>query len=87
MLDKELGHEIPASQMQYNADYKEMDHEDQYFLCLYLRGAVLDNVEKIEYLGKIITNDLKWKHVTNTCICPKANRTLGFLRRNLVACA
>ena len=30
------GHEIPANQMQYNADYKETDQEDQCFL--YLRG-------------------------------------------------
>ena len=32
-----------------------------------------------------ITIDLKWNtHVSN--ICTKANRTLGFLRRNLAAC-
>ena len=39
----------------------------------------------IKYLGVTITNDLKWNtHVSN--ICTKANRTLGFLRRNLAAC-
>ena len=48
-------------------------------------GTVLDNVENIKYLGVTITNDLKWNtHVSN--ICTKANRTLGFLRRNLSAC-
>ena len=32
-----------------------------------------------------ITNNLRWNtHVSNVCI--KANRTLGFLRRNLYAC-
>ena len=51
-----------------------------------LDGTVLDNVEKIKYLGITITNDLKWnKHVSN--ICTKANRILGFLRRDLAACA
>ena len=50
-----------------------------------LEGTVLENVEKIKYLGVTITNDLKWNtHVSN--ICTKANRTIGFLRRNLVAC-
>ena len=50
-----------------------------------LEGTVLDNVENIKCLGIIITNDLKWNtHVSN--ICTKANRTLGFLRRNLSAC-
>ena len=50
-----------------------------------LEGKVLDNVEKIKCLGIIITNDLKWNtHVSN--ICTKANRTIGFLRRNLAAC-
>ena len=50
-----------------------------------LEGTVLENVEKIKYLGVTITNDLKWNtHVSN--ICTKANRTLGFLRPNLAAC-
>ena len=49
-----------------------------------LEGTVLDNVENIKYLDVTITNDLKWNtHVSN--ICTKANRTLGFLRRNLSA--
>ena len=49
-----------------------------------LEGTVLENVEKIKYLGVTITNDLKWNtHVSN--ICTKANRTLGFLGRNLAA--
>ena len=50
-----------------------------------LEGTVLDNVEKIKYHGITITNNLKWNtHVSNICI--KANRTLGFLIRNLAAC-
>ena len=50
-----------------------------------LEGTILDNVENIKYIGVTITNDLKWNtHVSN--ICTKANRTLGFLRRNLSAC-
>ena len=50
-----------------------------------LEGNVLANLENIKYLGVTITSDLKWNtHVSN--ICTKANRTLGFLRRNLSAC-
>ena len=50
-----------------------------------LEGTVFENVEKIKCLGVTITNDLKWNtHVNN--ICTKANRTLGFLRRNSAAC-
>ena len=50
-----------------------------------LEGTVLENVESIKYLGVTITNDLKWNtHIIN--ICTKANRTLGFLRRNLYSC-
>ena len=49
-----------------------------------LEGMVLDNVEKIKYLGITITNNLKWNTVSN--ISAKANRTLGFIRRNLAAC-
>ena len=50
-----------------------------------LEGTDLENVESIEYLGVTITNDLRWNtHVSN--VCTKANRTLGFLRRNLYSC-
>ena len=50
-----------------------------------LEGTVLENVENIKYLGVTVTNDLRWNtHVSN--VCTKANRTLGFLRRNLYAC-
>ena len=49
-----------------------------------LEGTVLENVEKIKYLC-ITINDLKWNiHVGN--IGTKANRTLGFLRRNFAVC-
>ena len=47
-----------------------------------LEGIVLEDVESIKYLGVTITNDLKWTaHISN--VCTKANRILGFLRRNL----
>ena len=50
-----------------------------------LEGTVLENVDRIKHLGVTITNDLKWNtHVGN--ICTKANRTLGFLRRNISSC-
>ena len=50
-----------------------------------LEGTVLENVDSIKYLGVTITNDLKWNtHITN--ICTKANKTHGFLRRNLFSC-
>ena len=78
-----MGHEIPTSQIQYHADYKEIDQKDQ--ASYNLEGPVLDNVENIKYIGVTITNDLKWNtHVSN--ICTEASRTVGFLRRNLSAC-
>ena len=50
-----------------------------------LEGTNLENVESIKYLGVTITSDLRWNtHVSN--VCTKANRTLGFLRRNLYSC-
>ena len=48
-------------------------------------GIVLENAESIKYLGVTVTNDLKW-NTHNSNICTKANRTLGFLRRNLFSC-
>ena len=50
-----------------------------------LEGTDLENVESIKYLGVTITSDLRWNtHVSN--VCTKANRTLGFLGRNLYSC-
>ena len=50
-----------------------------------LEETDLENVESILYLGVTITSDLRWNtHVSN--VCTKANRTLGFLRRNLHSC-
>ena len=44
-----------------------------------LEGTELENVERIKYLGVTIRN-----HISN--VCRKANRALGFLRRNLYSC-
>ena len=50
-----------------------------------LKGTDLENVESIKYLGVTITSDLRWNtYVSN--VCTKANRTLGFLRRDLYYC-
>ena len=50
-----------------------------------LERTVLENVDSIKYVDVTITNDLKWNtHINN--ICTEANRTLGFLRRNLFSC-
>ena len=69
--------------MQYDAADKRTDQEDPCFI--YLGGTDLGNVESIKYLGVTITSDLRWNtHVSN--VCTKANRTLGFLRRNLYSC-
>ena len=47
-----------------------------------LHGHTLETVQEAKYLGITITKDLSWdKHISN--VCAKANKTLGFLRRNL----
>jgi hypothetical protein len=47
-----------------------------------LHGHTLKTVESAKYLGYTSTSDLRWNdHVIN--ICNKANRTIGFLKRNL----
>ena len=50
-----------------------------------LEGTVLENVDRIKYLGVTITNDWRWNtHVGN--IYTKANRTPDFLRHNILLC-
>ncbi len=47
-----------------------------------LHGHTLEPVTSAKYLGVTMTSDLKWgEHINN--ICTKANRTIGFLKRNV----
>ena len=75
-----MGHEISTCQIQHDAAANMRINKIE--ASYTLEGTVLENVDSIKYLGVTITNDLKWNtHINN--ICTKANRTLGFLRRNL----
>lgn len=47
-----------------------------------LHGHTLKTVESAKYLGCTFTSDLRWNDYVNN-ICNKANRTIGFLKRNL----
>ena len=75
-----MGYEIPTCQMQMMQLTRK--HLNDIQASYTLEGAVLENVDRIKYLGVIITNDLRLNtHISN--ICTKAKRTLGFLRRTL----
>ena len=82
MLGKEMGYEISTCQMQYDANNKETDKKIH--VSYTLEGMFLENVENIKYLGILSQMICDGIHVSN--ICTKANRTLGFLRRNIYAC-
>ena len=48
----------------------------------YLHNLQLETTTESKYLGVTVTSDLKWnRHIDN--VTAKANRTLGFVRRNL----
>jgi hypothetical protein len=47
-----------------------------------MHDQILENVDQNPYLGVLFTNTLKWDtHINN--ILAKANKSLGFLRRNI----
>ena len=74
---------ISTCQMQHDAADEKANSYNSGFL--HPLGYNIGNVESIKYLGITITNDLKWNaHIIK--ICTKANRTLGFLMRNLYSC-
>ena len=72
----ESGYEILAGLVQYNAvTWKRINRTEASYI---LEGTVLENVDSIKHLGVTIRHDLRWNtHISN--MCPKANRTLGFL--------
>ena len=58
---------------------------DTFLLFIYsytLHGHQLEHADKAKYLGVTIQSDLKWDSHINS-ITAKANKTLGFLRRNI----
>ena len=50
----------------------------QYELC----GHILETISSTKYLGVTINKDMNWSEYINN-VCTKANKTLGFLKRNL----
>jgi hypothetical protein len=50
-----------------------------------LHNQVLEVTKDSKYLGVIISNDLSWVYHISSIIA-RANRTIGFLRRNIHAC-
>jgi hypothetical protein len=47
-----------------------------------LKGHILEDVKEAKYLGLMLSSNLTWNtHIGN--ITSKANKLLGFLRRNL----
>ena len=51
----------------------------------YIDGRKLSPVINHPYVGVMLSNDLKWNSHVNS-IVPKANRSLGFVKRNLYPC-
>ena len=50
-----------------------------------IRNHILEVVEESKYLGVTISKDLTWNaHINN--ITNKANKTLGFIKRNIHGC-
>ena len=47
----------------------------------FLHGQALKNVKSAKFLGLTITKDLKWNTQIDN-ITSKANKTLGFVKRN-----
>ena len=51
-----------------------------------MKGIPLESVEEHSYLGVTLHHGMSWKpHINN--VCNKANRLLGFLKRNLHHCS
>ena len=60
--------------------------KDPVLMDYYIDGQKLSPVNNHPYLGVMLSNDLRWNsHVENIVV--KANKSLGFVRRNLYPCS
>ena len=78
-----MGHVIQPQKVLYNVNKitKINISVFMYSLC----ECILSNVKNTKYLGLTISQDLKWEPYINE-LTGRANKTLGFLRRNLKHC-
>ena len=78
-----------AWQMQFNAEkcYVIRAHRNQKSHLFYykMKGHSLKDVDHQPYLGVELSNTMNWSHHIGNVI-KKANRSLGFIRRNLGSC-
>jgi hypothetical protein len=59
------------------------DHKKTFHTSYILKGHTLESVTTAKYLGITISKDMNWDtHINN--ITSKANKIIGFLRRNLL---
>ena len=77
-------------QMQFNVTkchtMKISRKKEPVLIDYYINGQKLSPVKNHPYLGVMLSNDLRWNsHVEN--IVAKANKSLGFVRRNLYPCS
>ena len=78
-----MANEFPPTEMHRIATNQQHVIPTQYMYTLH--GHTLEVVDSAKYLGVTISEDLQWsKHIDNTV--SKANRTMGFIRRNLRDC-
>ena len=51
-----------------------------------VRTTWTETISTAKYLGVTISRDMNWSELINN-VCTKANKTLGFLKRNLKICS
>ena len=81
-MGNNLGDAVPPSEMYCHKDQPKQTVTNQY----QIHGHTLEVVDSSKYLGVTISEDLNWrKHIDDTV--NKANKNLGFVRRNLSDCS
>ena len=74
-----MGYGLPAREVHLTASEPQQETpEHQYEL----HGHMLETVSSAKYLGVTISRDMNWSEHMNS-VCTKANKTFGFLKRNL----
>ena len=77
-----MGYGLPPREVHLTASDPQQETPETPVRITWSHRMIVEAVSRAKYLGVTINRDMNWSEYINN-VCTKANKTLGFLKRNL----